>query len=259
MGEAKRRRRPAIEPSIRTWAKGALIIEAGGKRGFEWNGTRQDAVNLQKRYLDIVNQMPISAQSYAERVAGYLMVYGMPQVGDPDLRPSNFGAPWSADEIELNKIAILWSALHEHVPNTGLKLEDVFVGKQMLVRFEGDATAILQDTARELNGQPLSGKARGSMMAAVLDEDYKLDPSDAISMRGADLWAMLGRESAPEKLSDELFYLPRIPLDADEAKAMMQMLTVCADLTNEEKRIVGTYAGYTDDELRRGRPAVFVR
>lgn len=102
MGEAKRRRQTVQQ---RTWAKGSLRIEAGDKRGFEWSGTRQDAVDLQSRYLAILSGTPISAKSYADRAAGYLVAFGAPQVGDPDRRPSNFGGRWEADDVELQQLA----------------------------------------------------------------------------------------------------------------------------------------------------------
>jgi hypothetical protein len=83
---------------------------------------------LQRRYLDIANTFsPVGAFSYATRAAGYVACYGMPQVGEPDLRPSNHGQRWDAQEIEVYKQALLWRALCEHVPNTGERVEDFFV------------------------------------------------------------------------------------------------------------------------------------
>jgi hypothetical protein len=54
------------------------------------------------------------------------MVFGMPQPGDPDRRPSaKPGDIWAEDEIAIVRAAILWLALREDVPDTGLKLEDI--------------------------------------------------------------------------------------------------------------------------------------
>jgi hypothetical protein len=95
------------------------------------------------------------------------------------------------------------------------------------------------------------------MTVAVLD-DYKLNPDDAVGVKMADLCAIMGRPALPEDLPGELVYVPRIPLDADEADAMMQTLTVTVDATNPQQG-VRDYAGYTDAELMRGKPAVRVR
>jgi hypothetical protein len=256
MGEAKRK---AQHQAGRTWATGKLRIEANDVHCFDWNGTKQDAVDLQRRYLDVVNSMGIDAKSYAARAAGYLMAFGMPTVGEPDRRPSNFGKPWDRADIELYRAAVRWSALREHVPNTGQRLEDVFVGKSLLVVFIGEKKAILDDTVRELKGEPFSD-GHFTMTAAVID-DYKLDPDKAVCMQMRDLLALAGRQ-CPDGQRDDLIYVPRIPRDAMEAKAMLQMLTITADATKPVANpadAMRTYAGYTDDELRRGRPAVMVR
>lgn len=161
-----------------------------------------------------------------------------------------------------NLLAILWSALHERIPNTGQKLQDVFVGKRLLIMFEGDAKGILDETARELSGRPFSGKQHVQMIAAVLDEPFMLDPADAVTMREVDLHAKAGLPLLPSRDPNEVYYVPRIPVDADEAKAMMQLLTIVADMTVPHKNPADAnriYAGYTDDELRRGKPAVLVR
>jgi hypothetical protein len=256
MGEAKRK---AQHQTKRTWATGKLRMEANDVHCFDWIGTRQDAVDLQRRYLDVVNSMGIDAKSYAARAAGYLMAFGMPTVGEPDRRPSNFGNPWDRANIELYRAAVLWSALREHVPDTGQRLEDVFVGKSLLVVFIGDKKEILDDTVRELKGQPFSD-GHFTMTAAVI-ENYKLDPDKAVCMQMRDLLALAGR-TCPDGLRDDLIYVPRIPLDATEAKAMLQMMTVGLDLTKpvaNPEDAIRHYAGYTDDELRRDRPAVIVR
>jgi hypothetical protein len=57
--------------------------------------------------------------------------------------------------------------------------------------------------------------------------------------------------------------VPRIPRDAAEADAMLQILRVMADTTapgtETAEDAIRSYAGYTNDELLCGRPAVIVR
>jgi hypothetical protein len=61
-----------------------------------------------------MDRAPVSSLSYAKRSAGYLMVFGMPQPGDPDRRPSaKPGDIWAEDEIAIVRAAILWLALRE--------------------------------------------------------------------------------------------------------------------------------------------------
>ena len=121
--------RPA--KTTRSWAMGSIDVVANDEHCFSWQGTYQDAVALQKRWLAECNQIyALGAQSVARRAAGYAMAYGMPEPGDVDMRPSHAGEKWSLAEVEVYKRAVLWLALREHVPNTGTKLEDVFVGKQ---------------------------------------------------------------------------------------------------------------------------------
>lgn len=257
MGEAKRKKQ---HQTGRTWAKGRLRIEANDVHCFDWNGTRQDAINLQKRYLDFGNKLGISAESYAKRAAGYLMAYGMPKVGEPDRRPSNFGRPWDRADIELYHAAILWSALREHVPNTGQRLEDVFVGKSLLVAFIGDKKEMINETIRELKGQPFSG-GQFTMTVAVI-EDYRLDPDDAVCMNEGELFT-LAKGKCPEGLRhDDVVYVPRIPHDAAEADAMLRMMTILTDATKpfaKPEDVIRTYAGYTEAELMRGKPGLRVR
>jgi hypothetical protein len=143
----------------RTWAMGSIEVVANDAECFGWIGTKQEAVHLQKQYLDAINALvPISAHSYAKRAAGYLMAYGMPKAGDVDLRPSNRGNRWNQIDIDFYKSEILWLALREHVPSTGQKLEDIFVGKALVVMFNGDKEQILADTGRELGGESLEGR-----------------------------------------------------------------------------------------------------
>jgi hypothetical protein len=277
MGEAKRRKAMI---ATRTWAVGSIDVVANDIECFGWSGTRQEAIQLQKRYLDTVNVMSmVSAHSYSARVAGYVMCYGMPEVGDVDLRPSNHGQRWNQIEVDTCKAALLWLALREHIPGSGKKLEDVFVGWALVVMFNGDRRQFLEATAREIYaGRPLEPAAKARhvdpntplpedqfrMMVAVRDYDYRLDPRRAVSMRFVDLLALAGKVSTAV-VDDDLIYVPRIPLDATEADAMLRMMTVFTDLTDPSLDLanpganVRTYAGYTDDELRRGRPAVRIR
>ena len=45
MGEAKRKKALA---ATRTWAKGSIKIEANEQSCFEWTGTKDEAIKLQK-------------------------------------------------------------------------------------------------------------------------------------------------------------------------------------------------------------------
>jgi hypothetical protein len=271
MGEAKRRKAAARG---RTWATGVIEVIANGVDCFMWSGTRRQAIKLQRRYLDAVNLLPIGAHSYAKRAAGYLMAYGMPKAGDPDLRPSNHGARWDQLDIDFYKVAVLWLALREHVPSAGagVKLEDVFVGIVLVVSFKGDKDLLLADTAHELSGHSLEGrgdvghvepgtpmaKDQFEMMVGVIDGHHRLNPRDAVSMTNGELFALAGKPlPADEAFAGELIYLPRIPLDAAEAAAMTAMMTVFADTTRPNE--IRTYAGYTNEELCGGKPHVLVR
>jgi hypothetical protein len=270
-GELEAKQMSNIE---RTWATGLIEVVANEFECFEWVGTRQDAVAIQKRYLGTMNTLSINARSYARRAAGYLMVYGMPDMltNRIDRRPSTFGQLWTKDEIQIYKAAILWLALREHIPNTGQRLEDVFVGKALLVKFTGDKERILADSQGELRGKSLEGRKdvgqvelgsilpddQFQMMVAVLDESYRLDPRAAVSMSTGDLFALAGKSLArDDPVASKPIYVPRIPRDAAEADAMLRMTVVIADATNPSSG-VRTHAGYTNEELSGGRPHVLV-
>jgi hypothetical protein len=255
MGEAKRK--AAVR--ARTWATGSITVSANDSECFRWSGTKREAIELQKRYLATVNALsPVDAHSYAKRAAGYLITFGMPRAGDIDQRPSHFGKPWNGDEIELYKAAVLWLALRQPLPNTADKLEGVFVGKSLLVEFIGEAKGILENTARELRGEPFR-QQKFQMIAAVLDELHQLDPRQAVSMEKADLFALACKPvAADDRFAGDLIYVPRIPLDATEAEAMLRMITVTADATNPSAG-VRLYAGYTDEELFGGKSHMRVR
>ena len=245
---------------------GSIEIEANDEHCVDWKGTKADAIELQKDYLRLVERAPISAELYAKRAAGYLMTFGMPKEGDPDQRPSCLGATWTKQEIDLYVKAVLWMALREHVPNQpGQRLEDVLPGKVLLVVLRGDRRAILAETMRELNGEAFSFDGAFTMMVAELS-DYRLNPQDAVTMPYRDLLVMAGLPPLVEtdgKLYHEVAYVPRLPRDADEARAMLQFTTIFVDATNpiavaNPQDAVCTYVGYTDDELRRDKPAVVI-
>ena len=52
MGEAKRKAR---HQAGRSWAEGKISVIANEVHCFDWSGTREDAIELQKRYLAAVN------------------------------------------------------------------------------------------------------------------------------------------------------------------------------------------------------------
>jgi hypothetical protein len=211
MGEAKRKKALA---ATRTWAKGSIKIEANEQSCFEWTGTKDEAIKLQKDYLRVVETWTmVSAESYAKRVAGYLMVFGMPKEGDPDQRPSNLGPTWTEEEIARLNSAILWMVLHEHVPGQpGQLAEDVFAGKSLLMALHGDKRQVLAETVRELNGEPFMNKEAFTVTAGILG-DYQLDPDAAVTMIFNDLVVMAGKAPLDESCNKPI-YLPRIPVDA---------------------------------------------
>jgi hypothetical protein len=106
MGESKQKKARARG---RSWATGAITVVANDVECFRWSGTRQEAVDLQKRFLETMNMAGFSASSHADRMVGYLGAFDMPAAGMPDQRPSNFGRPWDQIDVELFKAAILWS------------------------------------------------------------------------------------------------------------------------------------------------------
>jgi hypothetical protein len=86
------------------------------------------------------------------------MLYGMPRPGDVDRRPSARSQPWSSNDVELYRATVLWLALREYVPNTGQRVEDIFIGKALLVKFTGSKEQILADTLHELKGGSFEGR-----------------------------------------------------------------------------------------------------
>jgi hypothetical protein len=198
MGEAKRKKTLA---AARTWLKGSIEIEANELPCFEWTGTKDEAIKLQKEYLRAVETWTmVSAESYAKRVAGYLLAFGMPKEGDPDQRPSNLGQAWTTEEIARLKTAILGMALREHVPSQpGQRVEDIIAGQALIVLLRGDKRQILAETVRELNGEPFSNEAF-TMMVGVLGA-RPLDPDAAVTMPFRDLFVMAGN---PLLENDEL-------------------------------------------------------
>lgn len=258
MGEANRR---AQKTANRTWAKGRLEVSANGVHCFDWVGDRDDAIRLQKQYLAAVSAMGTSARSYADRAVGYLACFGFPRAGDPCLMPSRHGQRWLSVDVERYRLAVLWVALHEHIPNTGNTLTDVFVGKKLKVVFTGDRDRILADTDREMAGQPFSGEEAVQMTVAVAG-DYLLNPDQAIGINEAELYRLATGNDHDPRLETSTIWVPRIPRDAAEAHAMLGFLTVFADVDDpveNPKDAIKLFAGYTNEELRRGQTAVIVR
>ena len=126
--------------SIRQGANGQearLKIVPNDVECFSWRGTRQDAIDLQRGYLDVVNSMGINARSNAARAADYLMVIGLPKSVN---RVSALSARCAVGNRGRGAAPrrCPWLALHEHVPDTGEEVEDIFVGKELAVLFTGD-------------------------------------------------------------------------------------------------------------------------
>jgi hypothetical protein len=282
------------EPAPRSWAKGSFTIFANDVECFSWTGTKQDAINIQKRCLEICSTLDfrsIPPDTYATQAASYLIAYGVPAAGDADRRPSGLLDPqyqrWSADEALCFRYAILRAALREHAPDAGegaaQRVEDIFAGKRFEIRFEGDREAHRASMARAQQSRG-EGKAPDDedssiqMRTAELDEPYLLDPQDAVCIPYRDLLALAGRqiseaisatlpETMPETLPatlPEVIYVPRIPIDAAEAEAMLRMTTTVSDtvsagastdpatdpaVSSSPKAEARIYAGYTDEEL----------
>ena len=230
--------RQAEQRTPRTWAKGQLIVTANGVECFNWIGTQGDAVALQKSYLDQLNAAaPIPAKEYADQaVYSMIMHGGPPQIGEKDL---------TADDVELIRDAVLWLALREHIPDTGLKIEDALANLVLEARFTGD---------RDKIGRAKRGEEVDFLefeLLVVPRDDYRLNPSEAVSISGRELFAIVDLEQSV--LGDPPpFYVPRVPLDADEGREMMQMMTTCAvaNPTGPEDA-TRFYLGYTTDELSR--------
>ncbi len=91
------------------------------------------------------------------------------------------------------------------------------------------------------------------MTVAILAKRFGLDPRKAVSMPEVDLFAIAGK--AWDRNGE--IYVPRIPIDAAEADAMLRLVTIVADATNPNWP-TRVYAGYTKEELSEGRPHVLV-
>jgi hypothetical protein len=123
--------------------------------------------------------------------------------------------------------------------------------------FIGDKEEIIDESVRELKGEPFSG-GEFSMAVGVDDDHYRLNPAAAVSMTNGELFALAGSPLHDNKaFAAELIYVPRIPVDASEAEAMLGMVTVFMDATKPGLPLPRTYAGYTDQEL--SEPHVKVR
>ena len=87
------------------------------------------------------------------------------------------------------------------------------------------------------------------MTVSVLDDNFGLDPSRAVTLPMADLWSLAGASlPANSPLTEDTAYVPRIPIDAAEAKAMLSLTTILADATEPECHR-GLFVGYTEREL----------
>jgi hypothetical protein len=280
---------PTRNPS-RSWAKGSFTIFANDVECFSWAGTKQDAINIQKRLLETVGTLGIRGippDVYAVQAASYLIAYGVPAAGDIDRRPSGLSDQrWSADEALGFRYAILRAALREHVsdtPDAGdpqiRRVEDIFVGRRFEIRFKGSQEANRASMARaqQQQGEPSGNDDEDNsvrMRTTELDELYLLDPQDAVCIPYRDLLALAGRRieqidpavsptrdlsisetTIPETAIPETVYVPRIPIDAAEADAMLRMTTLVADATDPAMP-PRTYAGYTREELSGGESGV---
>jgi hypothetical protein len=107
-----------------------------------------------------------------------------------------------------------------------------------------------------------------TMTVGMKNHELRLDPRQAVSIKEADLFALANHPLAPGVTGEDLYYVPRIPLDAAEAEAMLQMTTIFTDMAdpmavaaavNDPKSLIKVYAGYTEAELLRGKPGVRVR
>jgi hypothetical protein len=264
----------AIEPrpAPRSWAKGSFTIFANGVERFSWTGTKQDAINVQKRCLETVGALGIPPDRYAAQAASYLIAHGLPAAGDADRRPSGRSdLQWSADEALCFRYSILRAALREHASDAGQRIEDVFAGRRFEMRFKGDRESHRASMARaqQQRGEPSDndpGDKDNSVrmrLTELVEKPYLLDPREAVCIPYRDLLALAGRQidpasdpasdSIPETLP-ETVYVPRIPIDAFEAEAMLRMtVTVSADASTDPATdpamLPRTYAGYTSEEL----------
>ena len=243
MGEAKMKRRlqkwaKARETrSPRTWAKGQIIVTANGVECFNWTGTHAEAVALQRRYLDQLNASPIPARAFAEQAIFSMVVHGgPPEVGQDDM---------TSDDVETLRNAMLWLVLREHIPNTGFRVEDALADLVLEARFTGDRDRIQR--ARR-------GEAVGFVeweLQVIPRDDYLLDPREAVIISGVDLFAIV--DPGQIVLGDPPpNYVPRIPLDADEGREMLQKIAYCeaANPTGPDDTF-RFYLGYSDKELAR--------
>src|SRR4051794_31556141 len=263
MGEAARRKAVGNYTFTgRSWATGRIEVVANDVPCFSWQGTRQDMADVMANYETTAAANGWPPESYAKRAAGYLMLYGMPAVGDADRRPSNHGQRWDQLNADAYRMAILWLTLRETVPDTGYPLVNMVVGKAVVVLFSGDRQGLLEDTWREMAGKPFSGD-EFQMMVGISDPDLRLDPDKAVAMHERDLLTMAGKQVSANH-PDDMIYVPRIPVDAAEADAILKMMTVFLDATRaapgiDPKSLIRTYAGYTEEELRRDQPIVRIR
>jgi hypothetical protein len=254
---------------------GSIKVVANDVECFTWQGTYQDAVALQRRWLDESFQIYTnSTESSAKRAAGCLMAYGMPKPGDVDMRPSHASQRWTAEEIEIYKRAVLWLALHEHVPSEpGKKLEDVFVGKQVVVWFNGDRDELLAQTKAETeSGADLSDCNRPSItgadefqMVVGVEGSIRRDWPDAYTMSAKEFFALAGKP-VPPHMAGGVIYMPLWPETRDHVNQLLEVNGVAVfvdatdsiDINDPVGSTLKVCVGFTNRELQQGRPAVIV-
>ena len=101
--------------------------------------------------------------------------------------------------------------------------------------------------------------------AGIKNDLLRRDPGHAIAIKKTELYALANYPlAADDPYGEELYYVPRIPSDAAEADAMLEMTTVVSDLTDPQavldpKSTIKICAGYTDEELMGGNPALRIR
>jgi hypothetical protein len=250
---------------------GSIKIVANDVECFMWQGTYADAINLQKRWLDESFLIYAnSAGSAAKRAAGYLMTYGMPEPGDDDLRPSHAGEKWTLAEVGVYKRAVLWLALREHVPGEpGKRLEDVFVGEEITVWFNGDRDELLAQTKAEAEGKAnltdtdrpsLTGAGEFTMTVGITTGcKPRRNWPDAYTMNLAEFFALAGKPNPPPEISSDLVYMPLWPETEEQAHELLAVngILIFVDTINPGSG-VKTCIGFTNRELQQGKPAVVV-
>ena len=239
----------AAQPQARPWAKGQLVVTTNGIKCFDWIGTRTEAIALQRRYFDRLDAAGADAKEYAERVIRSLIAHG----GPPQIGQKDFDGVVTDADIALIRDAVLWKALREHVPDTGLKLEDVIANAKFEIQYSGDRDLILRAQQGETDHVWHEMEVR--LFGICL-----LNPAEAVSIPGRDLFTLADPSDLDCPWNDRPVYLPRIPRDGDDARAMLQWMAFC-DVANpaEPEDSIRLYAGFTVEELTRSGLGLTVR